>query len=277
MMKSVFSLLVLTTMILFFQNCVDQSTKTASSDSVAMQAGGSGNGGNGDPYGGKGSYMAFTPGHSCMSASGSLVAAPFSRAFKQDGHVVLAYDNCADKNEVLDSRDVQMAGDGSDSFIYKRQIFQNFASPPPLTSAQFYFPDATCVETIESVMTRSGTISSPPAPGATVTENRIRASLSANWFADRHALVGSENITRAVPLAGQMVRDTITPVWNDKFSPLIRVDLAPGTAWTGPRFSLQVAPPSGVPLYLSTNQVGTLSFEHAGEPMTVKVECAVFY
>ena len=277
MMKSLFSLLILATMILFFQNCVDQSNKTASSDSVAMQAGGSGNGGNGDPYGGKGSYMAFTPGHSCMSTSGSLVAAPFSRAFKQDGRVVLSYDNCADKNEILDSRDVQMAGDGSDSFVYKRQIFQNFTAPPTLTSTQFFFPDATCMETVESVMTRAGTISSPPAPGATVTENRIRASIAANWFADRHALVGSENVTRTIPLPGQMVRDTITPVWNDKFSPLIRVDLAPGTAWNGPKFSLQVAPPSGVPLYLSTNQVGTLDFERAGEAMSVKVECAVFY
>lgn len=267
--KTLLSILLVLLLVLSFQNCVEsRDGDTSNASSTSLQAT---SGGNGGPYTGKGSYLAFVPGHACLDANGVNVPAEVSRIEKDGDRYKVVFDECVDAQRTVDPSRLRVADGGT--LIYNDRVYGFYPSPPDLSSRNFYFPEAQCLETSASTFNRTGI--APPAQGQAFTVDRHRVIMMANWFAERNARVYLEEVTRTVPLPGAApIPEIISLLWLQDYSPILRSLVDRTSTWIGDAFKMTTAPPDvlGPP---TLDQLGDATFIRGGVTTSISLECVV--
>lgn len=262
------------TLIFGFQNCTEEKDNTSSKALThSMQAG---SGGNGDPYTGKLSYLAFLPGHSCVDKTGKSVPSAISSLEKDGDHYRLVSENCVNKELPVLSSEVTAIANGA--LLYNQRIYNFYETAPVLASPEFHFLEAQCLETIESIHMRIG-VPAPPVPGQTTTYDRHKVILMANWYADRSARVYHEEITETLTLPeAPHVRDLIKLLWLHDFKGLVRSYVNVGNLvdneWVAEDFKLSVSPVTFNNLP-TIHYRGDIQFLKNGTSTSVGVQCAL--
>jgi hypothetical protein len=137
-------------LILFFQNCdsnLNQRNSLKSGPAEKNQKSlESSYGGNGDPYSGKLTYMAFEPGHTCPDSSGKQISAPLGKIVPTDDGYNLEFQACAETSRRLSTNEIEKIDLGSETnLLFENHLYLPFKTMPDI--ATLHIPDKFCTET----------------------------------------------------------------------------------------------------------------------------------
>lgn len=137
-------------LVLFFENCdgnLNQRNSLKSSPTEKNQKSLESNyGGNGDPYSGKLTYMAFEPGHTCPDLSGKEISAPLGKIVPTDDGYNLEFQACTDTSRRLSASEVEKIDLGTETnLLFENHLYLPFKTMPDI--ATLHIPDKFCTET----------------------------------------------------------------------------------------------------------------------------------